>query len=92
MKSARAIAVGLCAEIVAIFAFYGLAQAQATSGRLLAVLFLTTLALIGVVATWLARRNARPGAGKGVAMLVSVAIFAALVLLLWASVESLQDG
>ena len=91
MRSARAVAVGLFAEVVAVFAFYGIAQQPGyspgySSWRLLTFLFVGTLTLIGVVSTWFARRHATPGAGKGVATLVSGAIFAALILYLWALV------
>ncbi len=89
-RSAIVVAAGLFAVIVAVFAFYGLAQAEAERGRLLAVQFVATLALIGAVSTWFARRHATPGARKGVATLVSGAIFAALVIFFWALVVSIS--
>lgn len=93
MRSVRAVAVGLFAEVVAIFAFYGIAQwATPVPGRLLAFLFLSMLVLIGVIATSIVRRDAAPGTGRDVATLTAAAVFASLILLIMASLMSLQGG
>ncbi len=93
MRSVRAVAVGLFAEVVAVVAFYFIAaQAHDPSSRLLIFLFVGTLALIGAVSTYVARDAATPGVRRTVATLVAAAIFASLTLYLWAAVLSLRDG
>ena len=94
MRSVCAVAAGLFAEVVVLFAFVGIAQqAESASWRLLTFLLVGTLALIGAVSTYVARGAAAPGAGRAVATLVSGAIFASLVLIyLWESVVSLQHS
>ncbi len=85
MRSIAAIGVGLFAEVVAVFAFYGVAVGELLGldmpGWLLAVLFFSTLPVIGMASTFLAARSAAVGAlrlGVGVA---SFAIFSSFVYL-----------
>ena len=92
MKSVAAIGSGLFAEAIVVLAFYSFMQVDSNApGELVADLFLMSLAVVGVLSTWIARRVAAPGLGRKLATAGSGVLFTLLFLFMAAIIADMQD-
>lgn len=92
MKSFYVAVLGLCGQVIATFAFMGLAVLNlGISGYTLAVIFIGTLAVIGAVATIQAGR-VMTGTGRAVAVAVWGLFFTGVVSYMAAALVSLHES